>query len=219
MFSAMSGATEHDKFEKARIMLGLLESVERDGAQTQRRLASELGIALGLVNSYLKRCIKKGLVKVSEAPARRYAYYLTPKGFGEKTRLTVDYLSYSFSLFRHARSDYSEVLSAARTRGRRRIVLAGVSDIVEVATICAMNDGLQIVGVIDPKSTQTHIVGLPVLQQYEQLACEFDAVLVTDLNAAGDTYADAIKRFGVDRVLAPRFLNLSTRSPSVEAVQ
>jgi DNA-binding MarR family transcriptional regulator len=170
MFSAMSGATEHDEFEKARIMLGLLESVERDGAQTQRRLASELGIALGLVNSYLKRCIKKGLVKVSEAPARRYAYYLTPKGFGEKTRLTVDYLSYSFSLLRHARSDYSEVLSAARTRGCRRIVLAGVSDIAEVAAICAMNDGMRIVGVIDPKSTQTHIVGLPVLQQYEQLA-------------------------------------------------
>ena len=96
----MPDVTEHEKFEKARITLSLLESLERNGAQTQRRLASELGIALGLVNSYLKRCIKKGLLKVTEAPTRRYAYYLTPKGFSEKTRLTVDYLSYSFSLFR-----------------------------------------------------------------------------------------------------------------------
>ena len=47
------------------------QSVERDGGQSQRRLAADLGIALGLVNAYLKRCIKKGLVKVSEAPARR----------------------------------------------------------------------------------------------------------------------------------------------------
>jgi predicted transcriptional regulator len=86
--------------DNQRIMLGLLQSVERDGGQSQRRLAAELGIALGLVNAYLKRCIKKGLVKVSEAPARRYAYYLTPHGFAEKSRLTVDYLSYSFSLFR-----------------------------------------------------------------------------------------------------------------------
>ena len=70
--------------ERDRIVLGLLESVERNGAQSQRLLASELGIALGLVNAYLKRCVKKGLVKVSEAPARRYAYYLTPKGFAEK---------------------------------------------------------------------------------------------------------------------------------------
>src|SRR3972149_9861076 len=86
----MANVSQEDDAEKARVMLGLLESVERDGGQSQRRLASELGIALGLVNAYLKRCIKKGLVKVSEAPARRYAYYLTPQGFAEKSRLTVE---------------------------------------------------------------------------------------------------------------------------------
>jgi DNA-binding transcriptional regulator LsrR (DeoR family) len=48
--------------------------VDRDRAQSQRLLTSELGIALGLVNAYLKRCVKKGLVRVRSAPARRYAY-------------------------------------------------------------------------------------------------------------------------------------------------
>src|SRR6516225_10607653 len=125
--------------DNQRIMLGLLQSVERDGGQSQRRLAADLGIALGLVNAYLKRCIKKGLVKVSEAPARRYAYYLTPQGFAEKSRLTVDYMSYSFSLFRRARSDYAKVLGVARERGWTRIVLAGLSDLAEIATICAID--------------------------------------------------------------------------------
>src|SRR5450432_3701377 len=95
--------------DNQRIMLGLLQSVERDGGQSQRRLAAELGIALGLVNAYLRRCIKKGLVKVSEAPARRYAYYLTPHGFTEKSRLTVEYLSSSFSFFRRAKADCAPV--------------------------------------------------------------------------------------------------------------
>src|SRR3982751_5896209 len=104
-----AGAPKSADAEKMRIMLGLLESVERGGEQSQRRLASELGVALGLVNAYLKRCVNKGLVKVSEAPARRYAYYLTPQGFAEKSRLTVDYLSYSFSFFRTARADCAEV--------------------------------------------------------------------------------------------------------------
>src|ERR1700752_4571008 len=103
-----------------KILLGLLESVERDGGQTQRRLASELGIALGLVNAYLRRCIKKGLVKGSEAPGR---------GFAEKSRLTVEYLSYSFSLFRRARSEYAVLLETARRREFTRIVLAGISDL------------------------------------------------------------------------------------------
>src|SRR5713101_9048334 len=101
--------TEH---ENERIVLGLLNSVEHDGDKSQRHIAAELGIALGLVNAYLKRCVKKGLVKVSEAPARRYAYYLTPQGFAEKSRLTVAYMSYSFSLFRRASSDYSKLLNS-----------------------------------------------------------------------------------------------------------
>jgi Winged helix-turn-helix DNA-binding len=46
--------------EETRLLLGLLESVERGEVKSQRRLASELGIALGLVNAYLKRCMRKG---------------------------------------------------------------------------------------------------------------------------------------------------------------
>ena len=43
-----------------------------------------MGVALGLANSYLKRCIRKGFIKITEAPANRYLYYLTPQGFAEK---------------------------------------------------------------------------------------------------------------------------------------
>src|SRR5438445_12821261 len=101
----MSELGRGQSIENERIVLGLLESVERDGAQSQRRLATELGIALGLVNAYLKRCVKKGYVKVSNVPSHRYAYYLTPQGFAEKSRLTVEYISYSFSFFRQSKSD------------------------------------------------------------------------------------------------------------------
>jgi DNA-binding MarR family transcriptional regulator len=93
------GASKSVDAEKTRIMLGPLESVGRGGEQSQRRLASELGVAVGLVNAYLRRCINKGLVKVRDAPARRYAYYLTPNGFAEKSRLTVEYLSTPFRCF------------------------------------------------------------------------------------------------------------------------
>src|SRR5499425_2423870 len=129
----MAHAASQGEAEQDRIVLGLLESLERDGGQSQRRLASELGIALGLVNAYLKRCVRKGLVKVSEVPARRYAYYLTPQGFAEKSRLTVEYLSYSFSFFREAKTDCSRLFQAARARGVRQVVLAGRSDLAEIA--------------------------------------------------------------------------------------
>jgi DNA-binding MarR family transcriptional regulator len=76
----MIEASKAGDVDETRIVLGLLEYVGRGGEQSQRRLASELGVALGLANAYLKRCVKKGLVKVRQAPARRYAYYLTPRG-------------------------------------------------------------------------------------------------------------------------------------------
>src|SRR3974390_141139 len=111
--------------EASRIMLGLLDAVEQERAHSQRHLASELGIALGLVNAYLKRCMKKGLVKVREAPARRYAYYLTPQGFAEKSRLTVEYLSHSFGFYRQAKTDCSGLFRGAEASGGKNVLVGG----------------------------------------------------------------------------------------------
>src|SRR5882762_8580374 len=147
--------TEH---ENERIVLGLLNSVEHDGDKSQRHIAAELGIALGLVNAYLKRCVKKGLVKVHDAPARRYAYYLTPQGFAEKSRLTVQYLSNSFSFFRLAKSDCARVFDDAKARWFTRLVLAGKSDLAEIAILCAVEAAVTIVAVVDPRSDDAQFV-------------------------------------------------------------
>src|SRR5215475_4955478 len=125
---AQTDAGSKDKAENE-ILLGVLDLVERDPALTQRSVAKELGIALGLANAYLKRCVHKGLVKVSQIPRRRYAYYLTPQGFAEKSRLTASYLAYSFSFFRQARAQIDDILSAASKRDQRRFVLIGEGDL------------------------------------------------------------------------------------------
>ncbi len=156
--------------ESSRIMLGLLDAVEQDRAQSQRLLASELGIALGLVNAYLKRCIKKGLVKVRSAPARRYAYYLTPQGFAEKSRLTVDYLSYSFGFFRQAKTDCSELFRSASARGIEKVVLVGQTDLAEIAALCAMERGIKIAGVVQKSAAKPEFIGLPVFEDFDAVS-------------------------------------------------
>ena len=89
---ASSEAPQNSLDHEERIMLNLLDVVEENSAITQRSLAAELGVALGLTNTYLKRCAKKGFIKVQQVPSNRYAYYLTPHGFAEKSRLTAEYL-------------------------------------------------------------------------------------------------------------------------------
>jgi DNA-binding MarR family transcriptional regulator len=203
--------------ESSRIMLGLLDAVEQDRAQSQRLLASELGIALGLVNAYLKRCVKKGLVKVRGAPARRYAYYLTPQGFAEKSRLTVEYLSYSFSFFRQAKSDCSSLFRSAKAGGINRVVFAGQSDLAEIAALCAMEHGIEIVGVVQDGAMQRQFIGLPVFEDFDTVEGSFDAVLVTNMTNVRDAWEAAVARFGAERVFVPELLRIGMRRRSEAA--
>jgi DNA-binding MarR family transcriptional regulator len=210
----MLDAAESNKGEDARVLLDLLNSVERDGGQSQRRLAAELGVALGLVNAYLRRCVKKGLVKVAATPARRYGYYLTPQGFAEKSRLTLEYLSVSFSFFRQAKSECSVVFKSAADRGYHRIALAGISDLAEIAMICALDTGVQVTAVIDDQITQKNFVGVPVVSSFDAVAGTFDAVLVTDLRRAAELVERASAAISAERVLIPNLILPPPRFPN-----
>lgn len=200
------------KGSDARILLGLLSSVERDGGQSQRRLATDLGVALGLINAYLRRCIKKGLVKVKQAPARRYVYYLTPVGLAEKSRLTLEYLSVSFEFFRLAKAECSAAFATAAERGCQRVALAGISDLAEIAMICALDKNLKVTAIVDGTSQLPHFLGLPVAASFSEVTSLCDAVIVTDPRRAMELTEEAYTVFASDRVFRP---NLSLPPPRV----
>lgn len=200
--------TAENRDSESGIILGLLKSLDEDGGRSQRRLAAELGIALGLVNAYLKRCVNKGLVKVQNVPARRYAYYLTPKGFAEKSRLTVTYLSQSFSFFREAKSDCIAMFEAAKSRGVRAAVLMGRSDLAEIAVLCAMECGVEIVALVDAEAEPGRFLGVPLVASFDAVDGSFGAVVITDLVAAYESWNLAAQRFGKDRILLPRLLGV-----------
>ena len=199
-----------DNPESSRIMLGLLDAVEQDRAHSQRHLASELGIALGLVNAYVKRCIKEGLVKVRQAPARRYAYCLTPLGFAEKSRLTLEYLSYSFEFFRQAKTDCAKLFRFAKARGVHSVLLIGQSDLAEIAALCAMEQSIIIVGLVD-SNAEGRFIGGPLFKTIDEIEITFDTVLITDVKNARASNEAAVARFGPERVLVPELLRVRTR--------
>ncbi len=198
------------------ITLGLLNAIERDSAVTQRSLASELGIALGLANAYLKRCAKKGLIKIAQVPANRYAYYLTPQGFAEKSALTARYLSVSFNLFRHSRTQYDELLAFCATRGWKRIALAGVGDLAEIAILCAPNHGVAVVGLLDGDDRAT-LHGLPVVGRLKDLG-PVDAVLVTDMTRPQEMFDALVRVLPRERVLTPKLLSISRDMPKMAEI-
>src|SRR5208283_3491758 len=91
------------------ISLRLLDELTRESEISQRALAGRLGIALGLVNSYIKRLYKKGHIKIKTLPRNRIKYIITPTGFTEKARLTYTYMHYSIKYFKEIRSNIERI--------------------------------------------------------------------------------------------------------------
>jgi hypothetical protein len=194
------------------ILLGVLNAVERDARTSQRSISSELGVALGLANAYLKRCVGKGWIKVSQIPPRRYAYYLTPIGFAEKARLTAEYFSYSFTFFRKAREQMSALMAQCAGNGWTRVAFAGASELAEVGTLCAHDYPVKLAGIVDEARAGGRFCGLPVAATLAELG-EVDAVIVTGIPGS-ETIVRAMQvEMGRERVLVPALLGIAARKP------
>jgi DNA-binding MarR family transcriptional regulator len=187
------------------ITLGVLDAVEQNAQVTQRTVASELGIALGLANAYLKRCMRKGWIKVKQIPPNRYLYYVTPKGFAEKSRLTAEYLGSSFNFFRRARAQLEEALGACAARGWKRVALYGKGELTEIGALCNAEFHLDLV-VVAPGATR--VGGVAAVATLDE-AGALDAVIITDL-AKPQVAFDALKaRMAPERILTPRLLRIT----------
>jgi len=206
--SAMRASKEALESE---LSLRLLSTIEGDQSISQRSLALRLGIAVGLANAYIKRCVRKGWIKAQQVPAKRYAYFLTSTGFSEKSRLVGEYLTSSLRFFRTARAQCGACLAYSRMRRWRRLALVGDGDLAEIATLAALESTVDLVLVIAPGCNTATTAGLPVATSLERVR-DFDAVLLTDIKSAQATY-EALQRYlPDDRILAPELLRL-TRSP------
>ncbi len=189
------------------ITLGILNAVEEDSNLTQRSVANTLGIALGLANAYLKRCVRKGLIKVQQVPSNRYAYFLTPQGFAEKSRLTSEYLTSSFNFFRKARVECSNLMQECEDLGYKRIALVGVSDLSDVIALSALDSKVAIAGIVDDSVTLQSYAGLRVAKSLEDLG-PVDAIVVTALLKSQQKVNELRKQYPDLPLMAPPLLSV-----------
>lgn len=209
----MNGATEKEN----KLTLELLDAIQEQDDISQRHLAEQMGVALGLANAYLKRCVKKGLVKINSAPANRYLYYLTPQGFAEKARLTAQFLSTSLALVREARADYQQLFERLRDQGRQNVLLVGVSDLTEIAYLRALQTDVALLAIWQPNAEVDQFFNYPVLSTDQQLreiidSGKVDAVVLTSMEQTNQLVSRLANFLPQDQVVLPDFLiNLTYR--------
>jgi DNA-binding MarR family transcriptional regulator len=127
----------------------LMSELESGEPISQREIAGRLGIALGLVNSYLKNLAAKGFVTVKAMPRNRFAYLLTPRGFAEKSRLAFQHLHNFNKLYRITRQDSLALFTCLREQGVKRVSFCGLDDLTEIAYLSLQEARLELEQVID----------------------------------------------------------------------
>lgn len=177
--------------------LRLLEAIESGESTSQRDLAHQLNLSLGLVNSFIKRLARKGLFKVTHIPRNRVAYILTPRGAAEKTRLTYAYIQFSYNFYRDARKRLKSLVAQLCERNVKRIVFWGATDLAEIAYLSIQDMPLALVAVVDETKAGETFLGLCVELPEKIKEIHYDAVLVT-ADGAVDDMTQIVDRYGTD---------------------
>ena len=184
----------------------LLDEISKNHELTQRDLSKKLGVALGLINSYIKNLAGKGYITVSTIPRKRYAYYLTPSGFAEKTRLTYQHLQNFTNLYRTARRDFHNLFNSVKKSRVRRVVFCGVDEVTEIAYLSLKEAGLELAGILDKASGKKKFFGFEVRPITDIGVLEYDIVVITSFQG-GEGLKTLLVRAGVDE---KRVLSIST---------
>lgn len=163
--------------------LQLLEEIDQNPKVSQRELSNKFGIALGVTNACIKRMARRGLIRLKGIPPRRIAYYITPKGFGEKANLALRFFSYNIRHYAEMKKQISKKLIEMQSSGVKRVAFYGLGDEMEVAYITFQGLHMKLVGIVDDeRNWGKRVLGYKVIGPSEVKKLNPDAILITSVN-------------------------------------
>lgn len=123
------------------VLQNISETLKDDPRASQRTLAKNANMSLGMMNAVLGRFVERGWIMLSNVNARKLAYAITADGISELTERSKNFAKRTFKIA----SDYNDVLTdiiiKAKTEGKKTVVLVGNSYIkFLIIYICKVND-------------------------------------------------------------------------------
>ena len=146
----------------------ILNHIDENPDTTQADLATQLGVAVGSVNWYLKRLINKGYIKVRQMERRRLRYLLTSQGFAEKTRLTKSFMQASLKWYRLTRESSKSFLAEIVEAGYDSVCIEGDGDLAEIIYLSCLEAQIPVLPEIDPAYPIFRIDGLKTVLDWPE---------------------------------------------------
>ena len=176
--------------------LKILEKVDNGRTPSQRDLARDMNISLGLVNSFIKRLAQKGYLEIGHLPKNRVRYILTPQGVAEKLRLNYKYIQYSIKFYKDARHKLRELYAEMETQNVRGIVFYGAGDLAEIAYLSLQQSCIELVAVVDDGRVGQNFMQFTVIHPDRIESLRFDRILIATINSA-ESISKKIANMGI----------------------
>jgi predicted nucleotidyltransferase len=124
--------------------LEILKHVESTPRLNNRMAASKLGCSVKLAHALLSKMVDRGLLHVTKHHARRWDYFLTPRGISEKARITYEFIDFSMQFYHEARRESSRVCRNIAESGKREVAFLGDGELAEIAYLGVKEWGLEL---------------------------------------------------------------------------
>ncbi len=158
--------------------LRLLEEVELTPEMTQRRLASKLGVALGVANLLVRTMAKKGHIRATHLGWKRWVYIVTPAGFARKISLTLAYVDRFLDHYQRVRSLLRDELNALNLNAESRIAIYGTDELTELVYLCLRDMGVTEIEALDHNANGRRLLGVEVQSLEAMDATDYSLVMI-----------------------------------------
>lgn len=122
----------------------LLEAISQDEMATQANLATELGMAVGSVNWYIKRLIRRGYLKATRMDRTRLRYNMTAEGLEVLRRRATQYIKDSLAVYKDLRKEAKAFIATLTAQGIESVYIDGEDEALDIFRLSCMEANLKV---------------------------------------------------------------------------
>ena len=190
--------------------LRLLEEVESGQDLSQRQIARQLGIALGVANLLVRRLARQGYIRVTHLSWKRWGYVLTPAGNTRKFQLTLAYIERFVQHYRRVRHLLREDIGSLPLGPESRVAIIGTTELAELAFLALKDLGVNDIDVFERHPDTPKFLGMRVRELASFVPDQYARVVIAssgDLGASLDElHVSGVCASQVVELLQPRLL-------------
>ena len=190
--------------------LNFLKILEEGKEVTQKNLSLNISVSIGFINALIKKFLNKGIIKIKQAPYKRFIYYLTPAGFSEKAKLVNEYFNDSLSFFKILRSEFNYLFSNENCNA---FYFYGTGEVCEIGVLSAQENNKKIIRIIEPKKKKKKFLNYKVSNEIPKSLGNKKIVITSKTNQQ-DIYFKLLKKFNANQILFIKSMFISRKIPN-----